>query len=52
MGNRVDRRRLQLRRERLRQLAELPADEVRQVIGGSYQYGFMSHGRAQSKGCP
>lgn len=52
------RRRLQLRRERLRQLTQLAADDLGRVTGGGdgdvwvAGPGFGRHGRAQSKGCP
>lgn len=41
------RRRLELRRERLRQLTQLTGDQVKQVVGGGY-----GDGRIVTRCCP
>jgi hypothetical protein len=48
----VGRRRLELRRERLRQLLELSADETAMVMGASGHCGCgWPDGSCRSKGC-
>lgn len=46
-----ERRRLKLKREGLRQLAGLPAEEMARVHGGWVGWGDDICGRGQSKGC-